>query len=514
MSGAGPAAAVVAAAPGAEAAQAAVVAAAPGAGLLAGGRGGAGELARLAAVAAEAVEAAWASRGGPWSGADPAALRAAIEAIDPCPPDGADAAAVLRDLGASVLAHGAHAGDPRCAAHLHVAPLLASAAAELAIGATNQSMDSFDQAPAATLVEDRVVRWLAELVGLPAGATGVFCTGGTASNLHGLLLARDAAARRAGVLAPREEGLPPAAAGWRILASQAAHFSVRRAAGVLGLGARAVLPVAVDANDALDPAALRDELDAVAGRGEQAIAIVATAGTTDAGAIDPLDAVADLAREHGAWLHVDAAVGAGLALSQRLAPRLRGIARADSVTADLHKLFWQPISASVLLVADPAALAGVREPSAYLDREDDGELNLVARSMDTSRRFDAFKLLAGLRATGRRRLAAMVEHVVELATQAGEAVAAHPDLELLAEPRTVMVLFRWRPPGRELGDGALDAANTALQLALFASGEAIVGRTVHRGRVALKLTLVNPSATIADVHELLALVAGTAAGRD
>ncbi len=480
---------------------------ADGAGLLAGAPGGEGELARLAAAAAEAVETAWASNGGPWSGADPDELRAAIDAIDPCPPAGADGATVLRELGATILAHGAHPGDPRCAAHLHVAPLLVSAAAELAIGATNQSMDSFDQAPAATFVEDHVVRWLATLVGLPAGATGVFCTGGTASNLHGLLLARDAAARRAGVASPREEGLPPAAAGWRILASEAAHFSVRRAAGVLGLGAGSVLPVPVDANDAIDPVALRELLDALADRGERAIAIVATAGTTDAGAIDPLDAIADLAAEHGAWLHVDAAVGAGLALSKRLAPRLDGIARADSVTADLHKLLWQPISASVLLVADPAALAAVREPSAYLDREDENALNLVARSLDTSRRFDAFKVLAGLRATGRRRMASMVEHVVALAEQAGDAVVEHPDLELLAEPQTVMVLFRWHPPARGLGAAELDAANAALQRALFSSGDAIVGRTEFRGRVALKLTLVNPSATLDDVRELLALVA-------
>jgi L-2,4-diaminobutyrate decarboxylase len=489
---------------------------APGEGLLAGGPGSAGELARLAGAAAEAVEAAWAAHGGPWSGADPAALRAAVEAIDPCPPHGSDAADVLRELGATVLAHGIRPGDPRSAAHLHVAPLLASAAAELAIGATNQSMDSFDQAPAATLVEDRLTRWLAALLGLADGATGVFCTGGTSSNLHGLLLARDAAARRAGIAAPRIEGLPASSSGWRILASEAAHFSVRRAAAVLGLGARSVLAVAVDEDDRMDADALRAALEALAARGEQAIAIVATAGTTDAGAIDPLDAIADLAAASGAWLHVDAAVGAGLALSPRLARRLSGIGRADSVTVDLHKLFWQPISASALIVADPAALSAVREPSAYLDREDDdGMLNLVARSLDTSRRFDAFKVLVGLRCVGRTRIAAMVEHVVALAVAAGEAVAAHPDLELLVQPQTVMVLLRWRPAAGALDDGALDAANTALQRALFASGEAIVGRTVHRGRVALKLTLVNPAATIDDIHGLLALVvaAGAAAER-
>jgi L-2,4-diaminobutyrate decarboxylase len=449
--------------------------------------------------------------GRPFSGADPLALATTIAAIDPCPPDGVPLDELLDQLADAVLAHGVDVSDPRCAAHLQCPTLLTAAAAELAIGATNQSLDSFDQAPAATHVEDHLVRWLAATLGL-AGGSGVLTSGGTASNLLGLLLARERACARLDGW-DRAAGLPPRHARWRIVASAAAHDSVRRAAAVLGLGTGAVAGVATDAAGRIDVAALDRELAALERAGLEPIAIVATAGTTDLGAIDPLAQLAERARACGAWLHVDAAAGAGLALSPRLAPLLAGIERADSITADLHKLWFMPIGASALLVRDLALLGAVHHHSDYLNRaedEADGMLNLVGRSLDTSRRFDALKILVGLRSTGRRRLAAMVEQLVDLAYDAARAVDAHPDLELLAEPSTVTVVLRWRPARESPGEDALDAVNVAAQRALLRAGSAIVGRTRLNGRVALKLTLVNPLARAADVRELLELVAGAA----
>ena len=444
----------------------------------------------------------------PYSGAGPSSLAAAIDAIDPCPESGQAFEDVLAQLGADVLAHGVRVGHPRCAAHLQPPTLVAAAAAELAIGATNQSLDSFEQSPAATFVEDRLVRRLAATLGLPDGS-GILTSGGTAANLRGLLLARERASRRAGCGAA--EGLPAHAARWRIVASAAAHDSVRRAAHVLGLGAGAVVGVAVDAAGRMDVGALDATLATLRDGGLEPIALVATAGTTDLGAIDPLARVAERAAACGAWMHVDAAVCSAFALSDRLAPLLAGIERADSITADLHKLWFMPIGASALLVRDVAAFAAQPNHSAYLNRPEDepeGMLNLVGRSLDTSRRFDALKILVGLRCVGRRRLAAMVEGLVDLARSAGELVAAHDELELLAEPSTVMVAFRWNPGDRR--EEALDAANVAAQRALLRSGEAVVGRTRLDGRVALKLTLVNPLAGEDDVRELLHLVARAA----
>lgn len=423
---------------------------------------------------------------GPRSPLDPTELASQVAAIDPLPEDGASLDAVLTDL-APVLEGGIRLGDPNCVAHLHPAPLIEAAVAELAVGVTNQSMDAFDASPAATFVEDALVSRLAELHGFPGGS-GVMTMGGTASNLLGLLLARDRAGDDV-----RTHGVPQNR--WRIAASATSHDSIRRSAALLGLGTDAVIAVPTEPDGRMSVPALRDLTE-----GQDVIAIVGTAGTTDLGAIDPLDALADRARELGAWLHVDAAVGSGLTLSDTHRGRLRGIERAQSITADLHKLWWMPFGASALLVPDVAELRAVHHASVYLNRPEDeaeGQLNLVGRSLDTSRRFDAFKVLVALRTRGRKQLGAMVDAVLDLTRYAGEAIERHPELELVAPPHTVMVAFR------RVGD---DARNVAIHRDLFASGQAVIGRTTVDGRVALKLTLLNPSTTRAQVDALLDLI--------
>jgi L-2,4-diaminobutyrate decarboxylase len=448
----------------------------------------------LRAAVATTVEALVRSLGlpGPRSPLSTEQLAATAAALDPCPPEGAPLDQVLSDL-EGVLDGSLRLGDPRTVAHLHPAPLLASVAGELAVGLTNQSMDAFDASPAATFVEDALVRWLAREHGLGVAGSGVMTMGGTSSNLLGLLLARD----RAGVEV-RKYGLPPN--DWRIVASEASHDSIRRSAALLGLGTEAVIGVETDVTGAMS----LDAFDA-ATLDQHVIAIVGTAGTTDLGAIDPLAALADRAAERGAWFHVDAAVGSGLVLSANQKPRLKGIERADSVTADLHKLWWQPFSASALLVADVELLKAVHHASDYLNRPEDeaeGQLNLVGRSLDTSRRFDALKVLIALRATGRRRLGEMIDQVVALAQYAGEAIAQRPELQLLTPPSTVMVAFRHQGG---------DETNIRIHRDLFASGRAVIGRTRVKGQVSLKLTLLNPHTTTQDIDALLDEIVSSAA---
>jgi glutamate/tyrosine decarboxylase-like PLP-dependent enzyme len=315
--------------------------------------------------------------------------------------------------------------------------------------------------------------------------------GGTASTLRGRLPARD----RAGTDV-RTRGLPQNE--WRIAASQASHDSIRRSAALLGLGTQAVIPIATDRTGSLSLEAFDEQT-----RGERVIAVVGTAGTTDLGAIDPLDALADRAEALGAWFHVDAAVGSGLTLSETHRRRLDGIERADSLTADLHKLWWMPFGASALLVPDIGALRAVHHASVYLNRPEDeaeGQLNLVGRSLDTSRRFDALKVLVALKAVGRARLGQMIDQVLELTRYAGEAIDARAEFELVAPPQTVMVAFRHKT-----------ADNIAIHRNLFASGEAVIGRTTVHGQVVLKLTLLNPETTPGDVDRLLDLISAAAA---
>jgi glutamate/tyrosine decarboxylase-like PLP-dependent enzyme len=194
-----------------------------------------------------------------------------------------------------------------------------------------------------------------------------------------------------------------------------------------------------------------------------------------------------------------------LVLSASQKPRLKGIERANSVTADLHKLWLQPFSASALLVPDVEALKAVHHASVYLNRPEDeaeGQLNLVGRSLDTSRRFDALKVLMALRATGRARLGEMIDQILELAQYAADAIERHPDLELLTRPTTVMVAFR------DTGD---DDSNLRILRDLFNQGRAVIGRTRVRGAVSLKLTLLNPHTTPDDIDALLDAIVSAAA---
>ncbi|MGF1430660.1 pyridoxal phosphate-dependent decarboxylase family protein, partial [Kitasatospora sp. LaBMicrA B282] len=437
------------------------------------------------------------------------------------------AAAAPTDAGALIaltelLAHGAaDPADPACAAHLHCPPLAVAVAADLAVSALNPSLDSWDQAPAATVLETELLAELAALVGYrPERAAGVLTSGGTESNLLGLMLARDQ-------LLPGQvelDGVDPACRP-RIFASRAAHFSIQRAAAVLGLGERAVVPVEVDRDQRMDPEALAAALAAARAAGETPLAVVATAGTTDTGAIDPLHRCADLAAEYGAWLHVDAAYGGGALLSDRLAPLLDGLARADSVALDWHKLGWQPVAAGIFLVRRAESYGSLARRAAYLNPADDeaaGYPSLLGRSLRTTRRADAFPIAVTLRTLGRAGLGRLVDRCHALALAAAAGIRQRPELELSGEPLLTSVLFRALPadPALRADPVAVDAFNAELRRRLLAGGRAVLGRTellprapgVTAGLLRLKLTLLNPHTTESELAGLLDLV--VTAGRE
>ncbi|MHB8335114.1 MAG: pyridoxal phosphate-dependent decarboxylase family protein [Acidimicrobiales bacterium] len=454
----------------------------------------------LASAAAATIESLRGTPDAPRSSLSPMALRDLVRAVVICPDEGDDLTAVLADFATTVWRHGVVPSDVACVAHLHPPTLVPAVAAELAIAATNQSMDSWDQAPAATEVELHLMGWLADLIGFGPSASGVMTSGGTASNLLGITLARSAAAARSG-LDVAQSGLPAEASGWRILCSDQAHFSVQRAAAQLGLGRDAVVAVASTPSGSIDVAALDAAIERLTLAGARVIALVATAGTTDLGAIDPLDEVAMRARRLGCWFHVDAAVAGAFLLADKLRDQLAGIELADSVTIDFHKLWFQPFNASALVVRDASHFDLLRVRSDYLDRGDEleGVVNLVGRSLDTSRRFDAAKVIVTLRTLGRRALAEMLEHLVDLAAHAARAINDEPTLSLLAAPTAMMCVFD--APGATADD------LREVQLRLLARGEMVLGRTRIKGRAALKFTFMNPLATAADVDRLVRVVA-------
>jgi L-2,4-diaminobutyrate decarboxylase len=411
-------------------------------------------------------------------------------------------AAILR----TVVSNSVNVNHPACAAHLHCPPLLAALAAEVVISALNQSMDSFDQAPIATIVEQKIIRWLCAETGLPATSDGTFTTGGSQSNYMALLLARDAFLQKQWKWSAQKSGLPPEAHRLRIFCSEVAHFTVEKAASQLGLGTDAVVRVAVDEHFRMSPIALRDSIDASREKGLLPLAIVATAGTTDFGSVDPLPELASIAQAAGAWLHVDAAYGGALLFSAHHRDKLTGIEAADSLGIDFHKLFWQPIPCSAFLLRDARHFESIKLYADYLNpelHEDEGIPNLVTTSLLTTRRFDALKLWISFQTLGRAELAAMIDRTAELAQHAAKVIIATRRLELLCEPQLSTVVFRYVP-----SQPALDAdrLNASLRQNLFNRGVAVLGHTRIRNRQALKLTCMNPTVTEKQMDELIGVI--------
>ncbi len=395
---------------------------------------------------------------------------------------------------------------PQCVAHLHCPSLVISQAAEVFINATNQSMDSWDQSPSATIMEVKLVEWLREQVGFAAGDAGVFTSGGTQSNLMGLMLARDAFFARQGH-SVQQDGLTGDLSKLKVFCSENAHFSVQKNMALMGLGYRSVTLVKTDEFSRMDVSDLAEKLAQAKANGEQVMAIVATAGTTDAGAIDPLADIAALAAKENIWVHVDAAWGGALLLSEKYRHYLNGLELVDSVTLDFHKQFFQTISCGAFLLKDARHYQLMRYQAAYLNSdfdEEHGVPNLVSKSLQTTRRFDALKLWMGLEALGKKQYAEIIDNGVTLAQDVATFVTEQPHLELVMQPQLASVLFRFRP---EQGDTAFVALlNQRIGDALLASGAANVGVTEADGVTCLKLTLLNPTVNLQDIKVLLGSV--------
>lgn len=452
-------------------------------------------------VASEAVEAHL-DAATPYAGRSYDDLATAFEDVEFVPEDGAGLETAV-ERARLVVENAVGVSDPACIAHLQCPPLVPALAAELLLTATNQSLDSWDQSPAATVLEEQFVGELCARFGFDGG-DGVFTNGATGSNLLGLCLARERA------LAERDhdgfrDGLP-ADHGLRVLCSADAHFTTEQAAAVLGLGEASVVPVATDDDHRMSVPALDRTLADLRARDLCPFALVGTAGTTDFGRIDPLPALADRAGEHDLWLHVDAAYGGALVLSDRHREKLAGIDRADSLAVDFHKLFFQPISCGAFLLREPVHFEHIAHNAAYLNPADAAVPNLVEKSLQTTRRFDALKPFLSLQAVGRRGFAERIDRVLDLADEAAASIAARPDFELACEPTLSTVVFRYLPAGGDPDtdhDGDPAAVNAHVRERLLYESEAVLARTDVAGDTYLKMTLLNPRTTVEDIDRVL-----------
>ncbi|MGE7906343.1 pyridoxal phosphate-dependent decarboxylase family protein [Peribacillus sp. NPDC094092] len=441
----------------------------------------------------------------PYSGKKPYEIEARLNELSLASLKGKTMEAVADELAEFVINDSINVHSPTCIGHLHCPTLIPAVAAEMIIGTLNQSMDSWDQSSAATFVEERLIDWLCSQVGLPEQADGIFTSGGTQSNYMGLLLARDAYCKRFWGVDVQQQGLPVEAKKLRILCSEAAHFTVRKSAAQLGLGEQAVVTIKTDSKHRLSMDELNHQMSNLEEQGLLPFAIVATCGTTDFGSIDPLHELSEAARQHGIWLHVDAAYGGAMILSKDYKGLISGIERADSITVDFHKLFYQPISCGAFLVSDSNSFQYIQHHADYLNPQEDeaeGMVHLVNKSVQTTRRFDALKLWMSLQAVGLDTFAEMIDYTCHLARE----VAAKIDKEegftvLNKEPELNAVVFRYDSEGEN--DQLVNLLNKQIQQELLKSGRAFLAKTRFDGQVYLKMTLLNPMTSLEHIDGIL-----------
>ncbi|WP_404969964.1 pyridoxal phosphate-dependent class III aminotransferase [Vibrio campbellii] len=437
----------------------------------------------------------------PYSGMNPKLLETAINAID-LDNKNAPLKSVIDEAAELVAKNAIFTQHPDCIAHLHTPPLMPAVAAEAMIAALNQSMDSWDQASSATYVEQKVINWLCDKYELGEKADGIFTSGGTQSNQMGLMLARDWVADKLSNHSIQKLGLPEYADKLRIVCSKKSHFTVQKSASWMGLGEKAVMTVDANADGTMDVTQLDQVLTQAKAEGLIPFAIVGTAGTTDHGAIDDLDFIADMAAKHEMWMHVDGAYGGALILSSHKS-RLKGVERAHSISVDFHKLFYQTISCGALLVNDKSNFKFLLHHADYLNREHDELPNLVDKSIATTKRFDALKVFMTMQNVGPKALGDMYDHLLAQTQQVADMVRAHEEFELLAEPALSTVLFRATNVRTNNASTDLDELNKALRLEALTRGIAVLGETIVDGKTALKFTILNPCLTTADFESLL-----------
>ena len=375
------------------------------------------------------------------------------------------------------------------------------------VSVLNENVGGYWSSPVGTTIEKTVIRWLAGLVDFPGESEGVFMSGGSMANMCGIA---SAAAKHFGPEF-RRQGLAAFSAKSRpvVICSQAAHFSIRRAVVMLGIGTDNIVTVDTDDQFRMSLDALQSALD----QHDNIICVVASAGTTNTGAIDPLPQIADLCAAKGVWMHVDAAYGAGGLMSPELKPRYLGIERADSVVMDMHKWFFQSLAGSLLLYRDPSwARQLFTESSDYLRmNEDDSpeQFSFFSISPELSRRFRALPFYISMRHYGLERMGRNALHNVVCAEYLADRIRAEENLELVTAPQLSILCFRYRPgelDSGELDDDAVDRLNTAIRDRIQLEGDYLISPTRVRERPVLRVCIINHATRAEHVEGLLASI--------
>jgi aromatic-L-amino-acid/L-tryptophan decarboxylase len=429
------------------------------------------------------------------------------------PVDPEDLAKVMADF--QHVADGSrHNGHPRMFGYVQSSASFAGVIGDLLASALNQNVTSWRSAPAATTVEHQAIEWLKELVGFGPEGIGVLLSGGSMANFAGLAVALRASTE----VDLNQRGVGALPGRPRIYASSMTHMSIGKAASMLGIGKEAIVTLPVNAAFQMDAAAVASQVEADRAAGHHPVCVVATAGDVNTGAIDPLDAIADVCARENLWLHVDGSYGALAARSIYVGDAMRALGRVDSMSLDPHKWLFAPTDVGCLLVRDAAALQRAFSTGAgYIDVIADRDMSEFAywdHGPELSRRFRALKIWLLLKVHGARAIQDAIDGNITAARHLARIVTESGDFELMAPAPLSIVCFRYRRGDGRLRDDAAageDEFNKRLMVEVQRDGDSYLSNATIDGRFALRACIVNFRTTAADVERLLETIRRVAA---
>ena len=400
-----------------------------------------------------------------------------------------------------------HNGHPRFFGYVASPSTPIGAYADLIASALNANITCWRSGPAGTEIEQAVVKWLGSMIGYDDNARGLLTSGGSMANLIALLIAHRAKAQADIAHSGLWNSGPP----MTVYTSEEVHMSVAKAADILGLGRKQVRAVGCDDRQRVDVQALRKKIENDLNEGLRPFCVVASAGTTNTGAVDPLRDVATIAREFSLWFHVDGAYGAPGVLDPTKKALFAGLAEADSVSLDPHKWLYVPVDAGCLLFRDQAVAktAFNTDEADYIKVHglvDDETFAFWDYGIELSRRFRALKVWLTLRYYGLRKIADAISGDIALAAYLGEQTEQADDFELLAPVELSICCFRYVPKHMVGDEAALNELNERILTMIQKSGRAYVSNATVHGKFALRACITNFRTTKADIDLTLEVV--------
>jgi glutamate/tyrosine decarboxylase-like PLP-dependent enzyme len=424
------------------------------------------------------------------------------------PENGMDAATLLNETAPMLFDHSLLNGHPRFYGYITAGPTPIGMLGDMLAASINPNLGGWQLSPIASEIEKQSVRWIAEMIGFPTDGFGLFVSGGNMANFVCFLAARRAKAD----WDIRAQGLGVHEGRMLVYASSETHTWIQKALDLFGHGADAIRTIPVDEELRADVTSLASQIEEDRRRGDKPFLIVGSAGTVSTGAIDPLPAMAAIAREHDLWFHVDGAYGALAAVLPDAPSDLKALSEADSVAVDPHKWLYAPLEAGVALVRHPEALPDAfsyRPPYYHFEEEDEPKTNFYEYGFQNSRGFRALKVWLALRQVGRSGYIRMITDDIALSKEIYRIAETTPELEACTNGLAITT-FRFVPEGLAPGDPTveeyLNELNDALLSRLRLGGELFFSNAIIAGKFLMRACIVNFRTALEDIEAIPEIV--------